>query len=170
MRPRMAEPKLDAAAEDVYYELEQMILAISRKPTDAHLQNMLVEAFLVHYRNLRDFLFPTLDTLNMPAGREQKNPKAQKAALDTVIANDFAPQWQHHSAEYVGLDKDERDRINRRIMHISYSRQHLDNAWNWLAMARLLCDQFTAFLEVVPPEGRSRFEPAKQILGRIQWG
>lgn len=150
-RPLRAPGELSAAADHVRYELDMLVcsaLYISdgfSSPADDATKNIALEAFLLHYRNLRAFLCPSL----------------QKTSLDDVIASDFMghlkPEDVGNPAD-LGLDK---DRIDKLLAHISYERARYDAAgaksWNPHVMVRRIQEDMAKFFLRLPPERRPWF-------------
>jgi len=89
-----------------------------------------LEAFLVHYRNLKEFL------------------NNLKYSTD-VKAMDYVPEWTSDSnVTTTYLDEDER--INQLLAHITYKRADYDiGNWDVAKMEQNLCDALSRFLEKV---------------------
>jgi len=119
-KPQHRQPRLDndlqLAALDIRYEIDMMIESVAdigavwgSPPTTLadRQKNMTLECFLLHYRNLRAFLCPSL----------QAPPKG-----DDVTASDFlrlpTPD-DIGEPKNVGTDK---ERLDRMLAHLSYSR------------------------------------------------
>lgn len=98
-------------------------------------QNMAIESFLVHFRNVRDFLF-SANPLN-----------------DDVVASDFnSKAWSIDSSGWTETVPHERDRINKQLSHVSYLRGYYDKQWPIPAMAGALARKFTEFLKILPKD------------------
>jgi hypothetical protein len=119
-----------------------------------------LESFLLHYRNLRDFLCPRL------------KEKDQAPSNDTVVASDFldmeAPQ---NMADASVLGKD-RTRINKMLAHISYQRAKYkrkgEDTWLVHTMCRELVkglEEFLKRLAAFAPNRRAWF-PNSEVLNR----
>jgi hypothetical protein len=101
------------AAKHVSYEIGMLIAAGMRvphgfsSPADDDTANMALESFLLHFRNLRAFLCPSL----------------QNTVSDDVIASDFlnAPR-EADLADPKVLGR-EKEKIDKLLAHISYSRE-----------------------------------------------
>jgi hypothetical protein len=149
-RPRRSDAELEASATDVTYEIQMMIESgqaleygtVSSPPCflAGAQKNMALESFLLHYRNLRAFLFPSL----------QLKPRE-----DDVIAADFlgkeSPDDVGDPSE-VGQDK---ERLDKMLAHISYSRRKeyiaKDNIyWEVGKMAAAMLKQVGVFVCAVP--------------------
>jgi len=119
---------------------------------------MALESFLVHYRNLRDFLFPT---------KPVKQPDPQdKRALDSVLALDFNQAWQKEAKDWKEVVHNERERINKQLSHVSYARSQLDPEWPLPKMKSALMQVFKEFLEGLPGERRQYFSQLTRWLPR----
>jgi hypothetical protein len=91
-----------------------------------------LEAFLLHYRNLKQFL---------------NNLKY----ADDVKAEHYSDSWSGHSNLQSDCDEDER--LNRLLAHISYSRGTLKRGnWDMPAMESNICATFHRFLHTVRPD------------------
>lgn len=119
---------------------------------------MALESFLVHYRNVRDFLFPLESTKNPDPTKQV----AYERALDSVIAADFNPTgWTCESKDWKGVVPNERNRINQQLAHISYSRSQHDPNWPMAEMKSALMEQFERFLKSLPDERKAYFSQSR---------
>jgi hypothetical protein len=153
-RPDRTSEKLREAARSVEYEvgmLHQIPVLWGFLPLlDTTFRNMAIESFLVHFRNLRDFLFPTTKAKQDP---------------DNVIGTDFDPTgWSQDSEGWQEVVADERDRINRQLSHISYSRQDYESQWPVAKMREAIESRFTEFIRGLPTEKRKMFERLQPIF------
>ncbi len=117
-KPRMNhdDEQLREAAAHVAYEVETMLFAADHLESghsspatepEGKEKDVFLEAFLLHYRNLRAFLCPSL----------------QMVGDDDVLASDFLgenAQRDHADASVLGREK---VRINKLLAHISYARR-----------------------------------------------
>ncbi len=158
-RPRRSPEDLKLAARDVRYEIATMLFAARclwdgySSPAsfpDGRTCDVFLESFLLHYRNLRDFLCPNLT---------EKGPPR-----DNVLASDFldseAPQ---HTSAPTMLCTD-RTRINKLLAHISYTRKKYksegDDKWLIHTMCREMVaglSEFLTRLAAFAPERRAWF-------------
>jgi len=153
-----AQQDLEQATRDVTYELQNLVGSLranewiaremtksTSRGTDSWkiLSNSTQEAFLLHYRNLKQFL---------------NNLKYDS----DVKAEHFSDSWQSTSS-VVG-EKDEDDRLNRRLAHISYDRKSLAKDWDYRAMEDRICDVFDRFLKQLKPQCKSHFDGCEQLL------
>jgi hypothetical protein len=96
-----------AALEDVAYEIEQIVELLSPWPSSPSLQqNAWLEATLVHSRQLLDFF------------EDSNRSKRHGRENDDVLAVDF-----QFVAASIALDDQFRERLNKDLVHLSYSRQ-----------------------------------------------
>ncbi len=72
---------------------------------------MAIESFLVHFRNLREFLYPSDLTWR---------------CSDNVVACDYDSCWNKTDEDWKPCSINERERINKLLAHISYSRNEAD--------------------------------------------
>ncbi len=130
----------EAPEESVFYERQQMhafhnwysAYLQQRKPeeVDQIVTNAFTEAFLVHYRNLIDFLSP----------RKTKHPS-------DITAADFAPGFVSTKAptRY-------RDRIDKSLSHLSTSRGDVeDKSWNLTEMLMEMEEAWNELIEHARP-------------------
>jgi hypothetical protein len=162
-RPRKSPDDLRLAARDVRYEIATMFFAARclgdgyaspASPPEGRAQDVLLESFLLHYRNLRDFLCPSLKKGDRPP------------ADDDVLASDFlgleAPQ------NMATLPCTDRTRINKMLAHISYTRKKytLEGNDKWLVhtMCREMVkglEEFLTRLAAFAPDRRAWFYTSK---------
>lgn len=147
------------AAKHVTYEIEMLIFAGSElggwhsspmsKPTGNY-ENMALESFLLHFRNLRSFLCPTL----------------QKICHDDIWANAFLGRSKPDVADARKLSTDKR-RLDKMLAHLSYSREPFiearEDAWPVARMSIEILEQLEIFLSLLSPEMRSWFPSNEQI-------
>ncbi len=116
----------------------------STSPGAAH--NMAIESFLVHFRNLRDFFYPPFEAWT------------DKRKTDDVIAFDYCDQWHAAAPDWRELAPCERDRINKLLAHISYSRTALGRDWPIREMLAAIRTSLSAFVTKLPTERQKWFE------------
>jgi hypothetical protein len=104
-----------------------------------------LEAFLVHIRALGDFLWGTRsshgdDVLASDYFREEDGPRSP-----SWLTPGEAPDWWSNARKVIGYG----------VLHISFKRLRLDEAWAWDhgRMARAVIDRLRAFADAVP-DGR----------------
>jgi hypothetical protein len=161
---RERKPKdLRQAAKHVSYEMEMLMFAGGElggwhsspmsKPAGNY-ENMALESFLLHFRNLRGFLCPTL----------------QKACPDDICASHFLGKPE---AADVGDKKTLevlKERLDKMLAHLSYTREVFiearEHAWPVARMSVELLEQLEIFLGQLSPERRSWFPSNEQISNR----
>jgi hypothetical protein len=139
IRPTRGDRALLSAGKDVAYELDMArkaaALALNAKAAgDQDRVNLFLEAFLLHVRNLRDFL-------------------AWSNNHNNVIAADFLGRPVRVRMPLLRSPA-VRARLNRRIAHLSYSRARLGRGWNvpaLLAEVEVAMRRFTDRLKLVRP-------------------
>src|SRR4051794_22806260 len=117
MKPRMP-GNLQQAAIDVSYEVRMLIEAASviggpwgspmTTPEDSH-KNMALDSFLLHYRNLRAFLCPSLQGVR---------PRA-----DDVVGSDYLGNAESANVADAQKLADDKDRLDQMLAHLSYKRR-----------------------------------------------
>jgi hypothetical protein len=112
------------------------------------LSNCTLEAFLLHYRNLKAFL---------------NNGKYS----DDVKAEHYSDTWCSKSI-FAGETPDEDDRLNKLLAHISYSRENLTRDWALPKLEQQLCDTFREFLRQVRPEYAALFGECVRVLSCVE--
>jgi hypothetical protein len=108
-------------------------------------ENVQLEAFLLHYRNLRAFLCPTMHTTRP----------------NDIVCSDFL--WLPEETDVVttvDLMRD-RERLDQMLAHITYSRiKHIRDGnaeWSMVTMFGTMCAAFRDFLGSLPEKSRSWF-------------
>jgi hypothetical protein len=114
-------------------------------PVDDETPNMALESFLLHFRNLRAFLCPSL----------------QFPRRDDVIASDFLGARQAEDVARPGVLGRRKKKIDRLLAHISYSREGYvkrgAKAWPAPSMLAEMQSALREFLERLPTERRGWF-------------
>jgi len=105
-----------------------------------------LESFLVHYRNLKEFL----NNLKFPTD---------------VKAVDYVPAWTGNS-KVTPTYSNEDERINQLLAHITYKRADYDiGNWDVAKMEQNLCDALSRFIEKVgKTEYATLFERVPPLL------
>lgn len=150
------EDEMKQAAAFVYYEFEQFRWGISHLPNEwrcgtggsSREEDAVVEVALLHARVLRDFFI-------------EKRPLPLIAEAG-IIARDFfdnPDEWDPPALTYLA---NERTRLNRSLMHLSYSRIDFKptkrKEWDFKATSAELTDAWKEFLEKLPEERRAWFK------------
>jgi hypothetical protein len=163
-RPSRLDTKLQAAAKHVNYEIVMMKYATETLGAEygsppvtvaTEAKNMALEGFLLHFRNLRAFLCPSI----------QKTPTA-----DDILASDFMDfPDPHDMGDPVQLSSKKKI-LDQMLAHLSYSRdEHIAAGANWWQIERMLeamMDQLVGFRQRLPAD-RARWFPAIQPM-RVQ--
>jgi len=154
-RGHVPEDKLRELASDpngsLFHEARMLNQAAARctEPTGERdletyvLNTMAIECFLVHFRNLRDFLYPDADTADN---------------RDNVIARDYHSGWLKTDRDWKPCSRNERNRVNKLLAHISYSRGDLDHGWPIKAMWQQMMQGLAEFIRSLPAEGQEWFK------------
>lgn len=140
----------------VYYEVVMMDEALkrwtklrpiaTRSREQAIAANLALEGFLLHFRNLRDFFYPSSEIWTRPKW------------YDNAVAWDFCRAWTRCSLEWSESSPGERDRINKLLSHISYGRSTLDKDWSGAEkMAKRVMEQFDLLLPLLTAQQREWF-------------
>jgi hypothetical protein len=156
--PRTIRPVADLqdAAAHVKYEIDMLIFSAAytggwhsspkSTPSDAEM-NMALESFLLHYRNLRAFLCPSVQTL----------------AEDDIIASDFLNEVNARdlgNPAKLGLDK---QRLDGMLSHLTYRRVGYITAgthgWDVDNMLVMMLGEIEGFLGLLPAAMVSWFPP-----------
>jgi hypothetical protein len=110
------------------------------------LRNMAIECFLLHFRNLRNFFYPSRDAWT------------NSFYFDDQIAHDFWSGWDAVEDDWSECSPDERNRLNKLLSHLSYSRRGLDHKWPIQEMSRAIRNALAQFLAALPDDRRTWFE------------
>jgi hypothetical protein len=121
---------LKSAAKTIHYEWKtahtsEGLIRHAKKTNDQILMNSALESFLIHARNVCDFL----------GGRGQK---------DDILAKDFIGRTPRVRLTYIRKNK---KRIHRRIAHLSCSRPRLKREWATGLMIREIDSAMHVFVE-----------------------
>jgi hypothetical protein len=138
--------QLEEAAKHIKYEIEMLLYAAqqisgwqSSPPTPyGNEANMALECFLLHYRNLRAFLCPSL----------------QRFGANDILASDFLGKSEEADiGDPSKLDRD-KTRLDEMLAHVTYSRstyiEASDYSWNIEKMLILVLDELSKFLGIIP--------------------
>ena len=132
-------------------------MSVAENDTASALCNFSLESFLLHYRNLDEFLH------NMARHH------------DSVNAKDYATTWNYerrtknnpHANHYPQLaNEDEIKRIHKRLAHISDQRSGLDKQWNVPQMREQICCVFEEFVKTVPAPVPTAFDEAVHAIAQ----
>jgi hypothetical protein len=159
-RPLRSEEELQKAARFLGYEVQQLCLsavAFLNQTFFGHpINNATLESFLVHYRNVRDFLYP-----NGPRD-------------DDIIGVDFLPdpsQWPFTLGDWKEVADLEKERLDRALAHLSYSRivyeEENKKGWPVKEMAVATIRLVKSYLGKVPAQRRGYFQLAEESTAII---
>jgi hypothetical protein len=171
MRRNRTDNELEAAAKHVRYEIRMLVHssrilgAVHGSPAVMDLQgddrNMALESFLIHYRNLRAFLCPSL----------------QPTGDDDILASDFLDAViARNVVETTKLETDKK-RLNKTLAHLTYSRnQYIEPAdyqWETGAMSIDMLDELENFVGLLQPDRAQWFPRAAELASwksEVRWG
>jgi hypothetical protein len=150
--------RLIACTSDIAYELKMIgVLGQLKTPVDLpFVGNGLLESLLVHIRLLDDFL----------ANKRRRGPQGD----DDLTASDYNPVWLGNGF----LKDDERSSINKKVAHLTRSRQDKDVDRQWRSSGSLDAEgnwhrgnlseralaTFTKFWYTLDPNTAKLFGPA----------
>jgi hypothetical protein len=130
--------ELESLAREVGYEVGMMAASAAFHRLSPELERVvsfsLIEACLLHARNLDDFL-----------GKSSPRP-------GDVLAVHYQPSWVPHRF----LERDERRAINARLAHLTMNRASA-NVERLVPLARRGLDAFGAFVASLDPEAAGWF-------------
>jgi hypothetical protein len=151
------------AAKHVKYEIEMLMFAGSElggwhsspmSTPAGNYENMALESFLLHFRNLRGFLCPTL----------------QKISGDDICASAFLGKSEAVDVADTSTLSRDKPRLDKMLAHLSYGRepfiQAREGAWPVARMSIEILEQVEIFLGLLSPEMRSWFPSDEQISNR----
>jgi hypothetical protein len=124
--------------------------------------NCALESFLLHYRNLREFL-------NDEVKQSKKNKATSKPESDDIKAKDYTidPNWK--TAAPWASNKDEGKRLHKRLAHVTTARLTLDDKWYPESMEGNTLRTFEDFVSALSDERKAWFENAsKAITARVR--
>ena len=164
-RKHRTEGELQQVAKDVTYEIQMLIASASaagpvcvsplvyRLPEST--RGMALESFLLHFRNLRAFLCPSLQT----------------TGPDDVLASDFLGEPKPQDVGDSNKIRSDKQRLDRMLAHRSYSRKEYistgNAAWAVGRMALGVLQEVEVFLGRIPEHMRSWF-PERAVLAKEQ--
>jgi len=154
-RPPISEQMLADASWHLWYEREMLNycgnILVGRAPSSRDQFAVLMESFLIHARNLNYFFYAK------EMAEESKNRKA--IWFDDVIAEDYFENLLPWSKPLENrLSRDEIDKMNKQLAHISYARKITNrSAWDFQGIQTRLLRTVDAFVRAVP---RERLHPA----------
>jgi hypothetical protein len=147
-RTPRTDTELEQTAKDVNYEIQMLMAAASHlggewsspRTTleDAH-RNMALECFLLHYRNLRAFLCPSL----------------QRVLPDDILGSDFLGKTSPEDVADPLVIGDDKERLDQMLAHLSYNRRteyiaKCNYKWPVPKMGAAMLQEVDAFLQKLP--------------------
>ncbi len=144
IKKNMSDEKLKAICEHLNYEF-WMFFELARIQsgrgfsTNEQIKNALLESFIIHFRNVVDFLY---------------SPNNLKS--DDVSANQFFDDQNNWPKIRLPLSpriRDARSRIGKEVAHLTYTRlliPHNKKSWPFLLLAQDVQKVWVQFLKVVP--------------------
>jgi hypothetical protein len=154
--------KLPKVAEHVRYEIRLLIFSAEHvggchaSPVvtpQGDEKNMALESFLLHFRNLRVFLCPSLQEGNV--------------FPDDVLASDFTGKFDCSDVgDKTKFPPEEQKRLNKMLTHISYKRpdyEPRDYQWDTSEMLIRMLDELQRFVGTLTQEQRSWFPSADEL-------
>lgn len=136
--------ELEKGLDDVYYEIEQLAATAVGATNLGNLNNAIIESRLLHVRTLMDFF--------------EESPQPQ----DDILSTHYG-----FPARKVPIDAVYRERLNKDLAHLTYSRTKRTAADKWWPQERVVlpilevCQSFIGHVLA----SRSTFS----ILGRTDW-
>jgi len=108
--------------------------------------NRSIECFLLHFRNLRDFFYPSQSVWTNPEW------------FDNAVAWDFDSRWKLSSQDWIECGALERERINKLLTHVSYSRSELSHDWSKMPeMQSAVLAALNKLIEMLPEDRKKWF-------------
>lgn len=148
-RIKKSERELEGIAHEVQYEVDMMRNAarLLRSARDRVHRTFYLELFLLHLRNMREFLYCT-----------STNP-------DDVAAEDFISpdDWSSIRPPLGPKISKERERLNRALAHLSYSRliyNKTGKGWYVETMRGEIEGTLETFFRAIPPGWKKWFRSA----------
>ena len=153
--------KLRKAAEDVNYEIRMLIFSAEHvdgwhaspmAPPGGDEKCMALESFLLHFRNLRAFLCPSLQKF---------------VSTNDVLASDFLGKPKATDEGDPEKLEGNHQRLDRMLAHISYSRSDYieqgDYGWDTSEMLIDIASELQKFVLRLSDEQRSWLTAVKQL-------
>jgi len=147
------EEELREAANHVDYEVQMLdamalLLSSARGPTamEKAVANACLESFVLHVRNLIDFLYP-------PA-----SPKPDDILSDHYVRDEG--KWQTCRPPRTSLLADAETRVNKLAAHLTYSRLQLHRTWKFSDIRADLYRVIRCFVGQLPPDRVTWFPSA----------
>ena len=145
-------PPLKEMAPHIAYEMERLGFVASHQAfmDGSHHGGALAECFLLHYRNLIDFLY------------------APRKFKTDAVAADYLDAGSTWKPNYPSWWEEDKERCNKLLHHPTYERVAYERdgglIWrrNFRHQAEYLLNDWKAFLDSLPPERRAWFNVPRQ--------
>jgi len=156
MPPNITAPEqvLAQAAKHVDYEIEMlkaMTSCLSTREGSPSLivwrRNAYLESFVLHVRNLIDFLYPP------------KNPKPDDMHADAFVKEPAT--WHIVRPAKTPLLIDAETRMNKLAAHLTYARVELPKNWRCVDIYSDLCNVLQCFYDQLAPHRQGWFPSLK---------
>ncbi|MDP8218795.1 MAG: hypothetical protein P9M03_08725 [Candidatus Theseobacter exili] len=139
--------ELQGAPDLFLYELRMFRVAMDALTTpsvqgNTTLSNVVLEAALIHARNLYDFFL------------SKKSPKDNIIAGHFVSNADGTP-WKSSKLTFIASCKGD---INKALSHLTYTRVKFKPTWNLNLIRGNIEDAYTEFLDLFPIAERHKWE------------
>jgi len=155
---KRTEQDLRDAAKDVGHEIH-MLNATARwlsshdveMSTGEDIAKACLESFVLHVRNLIDFLYPP-----------------GNAQSDDILAGHFygdTDEWERYCPPKIELLEKAKKRVDKLAAHLTYSRSKLDKFWEFTDLQKELQRVIACFLSHLPPERMAWFAAAEEGPG-----
>ncbi len=139
--------KLREGVKTLQYEIRHLHYAfrmIFKAKDDIYLKNIFIESFLIHWRNLIDFLY-----------KSSKNKDDDILSIDYV--NDVK-RWEEKRGKKTRYLIEEHNDVNKYLAHITYKRIEALKQWEFSQMLEELIRKFRMFVEHVSEERKKWFD------------
>ncbi len=160
-RPIRENSELEDVAIHIAYEIETMIFAADHldgmhispavKPHGKE-KDVFLEAFLLHYRNLRAFLCPSLQS---------------GVTQDDVLASDFMKEPRPRDLADARVLGKGQTRINKLLAHISYERERHQKCWAVQEMRDKMVEAYVRFIGSLPQPLQGAFLDSERLRERL---
>jgi hypothetical protein len=149
MRSKRGVEELEGIAREVQYEIDMMHHAarLLRSERDKLHKTFYLELFLLHLRNIRDFLYA-----------DPKHAQQEDVAAEDLVASADWPAIRPALGQTISSEK---GRLNRALAHLSYCRLHYNKtgkAWFVGRMHKEIEHSLDAFFRAIPPERKLWFK------------
>ncbi len=147
-RKKKTDDELKNGAKWVNYEFDMLIRTFRYRADkrDCSMNNMIIESFLVHTRNLYEFF-----------RKRNRRDKDEVLSLDYVVDNMKNKSWNNEQGKLKDNLKSEVKRIHQRLAHISYDRNLPEREWDRPFLFKKLNYMMQKFKEHIPENSKDWF-------------